>query len=276
MCDSLAVSYVDEVKDLVSQIEDPITRRACGEFLVKDMVKRLEIAGDRELSTLRKIRRITSWRRYDFGKYACQEQEVCKINRIALKHTVVLLNYLLKFDEVVKNDANLSYSRTVNGFTAQMDISEGGFSLVIKNGEKTLHDVVVGAPHFIHQRDWSKTANEVKNHLDLGLLEFEYGSRSDTFEALYEVDFRVVEPIKTRIRQAFVENGLMTQERGNVQGWTVGNKYGAKIRIQDMYSYKSLCDFELAILIVNQILKEEGYTEVQGKGKIREVPREGW
>ncbi|AFQ29810.1 hypothetical protein P4493_05830 [Bacillus thuringiensis] len=259
--------YISQVSEAVNKIEEYIIKGS-GERLVEAMKKRQAIFESKELSTLRKLRQITSWRDYDLTEYSYGQKDLLELHKLALKHTIYLINSILKFEEVTKNGSNLDYSRTVDGFRADMRINEKGFILSIRNGEKTILNTIVGSSELIHARGWYETTKEVRENVDFGLWIENFGTSSDMFESVYKVNPNNIEPIKARIRKEFVANGLMTQVRAG-GGWTVGNQHICKsssathddiICIHTMYYGLHYSEIQLALDIVNAVIKEEGYS----------------
>ncbi|MEC2463541.1 hypothetical protein P9X10_01320 [Bacillus cereus] len=264
----LGYDYISQVNESVNNVKDFVVKGSGGR-LVKAMLKRQEIFESNELSKLTKLKQITSWREYDLTTYSYGQKELLELRKIALKHTIQLVNGILKFDEVVKNGSNLDYSRTVDGFRADMRVVEKGFMLSVKDGDKTLLNVVVGCSSLLHATSWVKISDEVIKNTDFGLWRKSWGTSADTFEAVYKVKPNTIEPIKEKIRQEFVNHGLMTSVRGG-HGWTVGNEriipsssttHEDIICLHTMYYGLHQSEFQLALDIANEIIKSDGYTE---------------
>ncbi|MGF2713901.1 hypothetical protein ACQUY5_16600 [Bacillus cereus] len=265
---SKGYKYIEQVTKAVNNI-DTYVIKGSGERLVERMERRQEIFESKELSKLTKLKQITAWREYDLTTYGYGQRELLESRKLALKHTIQLVNGILQFDKVVKNGANLDYSRTVDGFQADMRVVEKGFMLSIKDGDKTLLNVVVGCHSLLHSTSWVDVSEQVKENVDLGLWRRNYGISSDMFEVEYKVETSNIDRIIKRIKQSFIENGLLTHVRGG-EGWEVRKAflgrssnvtYDDVICLHKMYYGLHESEFQLALDIVNEIVKEEGYTK---------------
>jgi hypothetical protein len=242
--------------------------------LIEEMEQRQSIALDENLTKLTKIKRITSWKTYEMdASFSFDGEIMAPLNTLALKHTIHLINGLLKFDNVSKkviapSESIVTYHRTVDSFTALMQIRKDGFHLIIGNGENTVFDRIVGGTKIRHSFSWVKVMDELRKS-DFGIFRMNRGLASDIFEAHYKVKESNIEAIKARLRKEFVANGFMTRERMG-HGLTVGNAtLGSRsqvtlkdvINIRRMVHGDTVWEIKEAMRIANAVLKSEGYTE---------------
>jgi hypothetical protein len=274
----MTINYIETVRDalrLQLETKKPLHMLVRSiEDLLEEMELRQSIALDENLSKLTKIKRITSWKTYDIDpSFSFDGEIMAPLNTVALKHTIHLINGLLKFDNVSKkviapNENVVTYHRTVDSFTALMQIRKDGFHLIIGNGEKTVFDRIVGGTKIRHSFSWVKVMDEVRK-MDHGIFKMNHGISSDIFEAHYKVKESNIEAIKARLRKEFVANGFMTRERMG-HGFTVGNAtLGSRsrvvlpdvINVRRMVHGDTAWEIKEAMRIANAVLKSEGYTE---------------
>ncbi|PHE64224.1 hypothetical protein COF68_05100 [Bacillus toyonensis] len=269
MKDVKGYDYIDRVKELACNIEDYISQSTCNRLVV-NMENRQQIADNRNITKLRKLKQITSWTTYEFGENSYDARNLAEPTKLSLKHTIYLINKLLQFDELVENEDNIRYERVVHGFSATMLVNKYGFILTIKNGDKTLLSRRVGDVQLRHgDVNWYVVSKEVKENLDFGIFEQKYGLRSDTFEVVYKVHEKDISSIIDRVRQAFIDNGL-NPINNSAHSWTISNakiiesssaRYPDILSIRTSYVCQDLTEFEEALNITTSILREEGYTE---------------
>lgn len=263
------MNYIEEVRAVIGKNKGYLLNGGI-ERLVEQMEIRQRIALDKTITKLTKLKRITAYKTYELDPESLDGTVMAPLWSLALKHTIHLINGILKFDKVSKEYTDsynvITYHRTVDDFKALMQIRKDGFELRITNGDTIIFDRVVGGRQIRHERNWVRTMDAV-NKLDLGIMKKRYGLASDIFEAEYKVTESNIEAIKDKIRQAFVDNGLMTRKAAG-EGFTVGNAsiskrttYRDVLMIRQMCHGETVWEYKEAIRIANEVLKSEGYTK---------------
>lgn len=262
-------AYIMKVKELAEEVKKTDLISGWGiEHTVDRMLKRERAFHDNSLSKLTKLKRITAYKRYDFKKSAGQELTE-ESERLALRHTVNLINGILQFNEVDKAEGTVTYTRTMDGFTARMALNHRGYHLLINNGNKVIFNRYGGVGNI--PDNWVRLMNRIKNELNLGVMKRDWETSSDILALRYKVEHSNIEPIKARMRKALEDNGLLHRFGQICEGdFSVGNapiyngsrhSYDDIIRVSVMVHTMTFEEIAEGVAIVNEVLKREGYTE---------------
>ncbi|AFQ29795.1 hypothetical protein P4493_05905 [Bacillus thuringiensis] len=254
----MATDYIKQVEEVGETVNSSYGK---GEVkkLISYMTGRDLIANDEELNLYAKLKMLTSQRAYEIDKNQLNTDEEVMSNRIALNHTVFLINSLLNYNLDSGTSKKAKYKRTLEGMNIEVDINSSGLHLIVRQHGKVELDRRIGGRDIHTYVDWLKVREDVHT-LDTGLLQLIDSTLGVVFECRVEVDKEDYNELVDKIEMEFHNDGLETFEIiGDPNNFFPKQEGKELLRLSNVYYNHNILDYKQAIAIVNDALKEQGY-----------------
>ncbi|MGF2713916.1 hypothetical protein ACQUY5_16675 [Bacillus cereus] len=254
----MSSDYIKQVEEFAQTSTTPYMR---GEVkgLISEMVERDMVFGNERLTVIDKLKSLTSKRKYEIDKNHFNSEEEVMSNRIALNHTIFLINSLLNFKGSSNVTKKVGYKRLVEGVNIQVNIRRDGFIVKGHKEGKLILDRRIGGRGIHSYEDWLNV-QEVVTKMDVGILIHVPTTLAMVFECRVPVNLDDYDRVVDKLELALHEAGLTTFD-------VVGDSLGLypkplgqdNIRLCSTYFEHTLVDFKEVVAIANDVLEGEGY-----------------
>ncbi|MEC2463525.1 hypothetical protein P9X10_01240 [Bacillus cereus] len=254
----MSTDYIKQVEEFAQTSTTPFMQGSVT-GLISEMVKRDVVVENERLTVFDKLKSLTSKRKYEIDKNDFNSEEEVISNRIALNHTIFLINSLLNFKGNANPTKKVKYKRLVDGVNVEVNIRRDGFTVKGYEEGKLIMDRRVGGRGMHSYEDWLEV-QEVVTKMDLGLLIHVPTTLAMVFEARVPVNLddygRVVDKLELALHDAGLTTFDVVEDSLKLHPKPLGQE---NIRLCSTYFEHSLVDFKQAVAIANDVLEGEGY-----------------